>query len=138
MAEGSVTQAGIEELRTLYREFPARVDAVALRTARATANAMVVQVRTRLQQPQPAVKRGPSRLNGAIQIDIVDDVPNKAVLVEAQAASRYPANLILWIEYGNIRQRARPVMAPAARAVATQYDRDFAAAMDGLCRELSS
>ena len=138
MAEGSVTQTGVEELKALYRQLPARVDAVALRVAHGTGNAMVVQARTRLLRPQPPVKSGSSGANDAIQIDVVDDLPNKAVLVEARATGRYPANLVLWTEFGTIHQPARPFMAPAGHAVQAQYERDFNAAMTQLAGELSS
>jgi hypothetical protein len=139
MAESQVTQTGVEEMRALARSLPDRVNALGLRRATSTANAIVVEARRRLQQPTPATK-GERHVTGATAalIEVRADAANKQVLVHSQSPSKYPANLVLWREYGTSRMPARPYMGPAARTQAQPYAQGLQDDMDRLAQELSS
>lgn len=139
MAESVVTQTGVDELRALYAALPDRVNAVSLRIARGVANAMVVDARRRLQNPKPPTKGETERTGATAEmITIREDAGGKQLMVDSKSPSKYPANLVIWIEYGTIRQPARPYMWPAAEAQRDAYARDYAAAMNALAKELSS
>ena len=123
MAESTVTETGLDELRAGVNQLPAAVTLALQRVAEGSANRVLMGARQRLLSPNPPLKRGreSTAANVAALIEIIEDLPNKQYIVSSQAPAGNPANTVLWIEYGSVHQAARPYMHPAADAENASY-----------------
>ena len=126
MASG-MTVTGLDDFRAKVSALPDRVRAASVGVALATGK----RVLARAQANLAAQTKGSGRTAKAMTID----VENNAVIVQSKAPSRSPGNLPLWIEYGTVKQPARPYLGPAAKAESGQYLKELQRVVEGLVQQ---
>lgn len=122
------TQTGVEETRRQIEQFDDDQTAALKAVARATAERILERERALLA----AQTHGEGNTAAAIYIE--DDSANKRFVVRFGLIRSRPANLPIWIEYGTVRQPARPFVRPAADAEIERYRHDMAVASEAAAR----
>lgn len=123
MSDSTFTQTGLDQFKQAVDRLPSAVTKALRSVAMITAHRVKGDAQHTLRSQ---LKTNAHKLADAIEIE--EDAPNKAFLVNSKPPSGQPRNLPIWIEHGTSKMAARPYMRPPADRARDQYTRDVEAA----------
>lgn len=114
MADSTVTQTGVAEMRAAVAALPAQVTAALRDVAVKIGGQVQGDARANLLAHTKAEKT-------AAAITVAVDEVNKVVTVTSRQAPGDPANNPIWLEHGTIHEPAKPYMLPALKSNEAAY-----------------
>jgi len=130
MSETACTITGLAELTAGVTALPVRLRAASRAVAAAAAGRIQADAKARLLW---YMKTNRHALADAIVI--TEDAANRQFTVESNAPAGQVEMLPVWVEYGTVREEARPYMGPAAAAESPRYASEMEAAMVAVVTE---
>lgn len=125
-----MTITGLDELKAGVNALPVRLRAASRAVAAASAGRILADAKARLLAH---MKTDRHALVDAIVI--TEDPANRQFTVESNAPAGQIPMLPVWVEYGTVREAARPYMGPAAAAESPRYATEMEAVMVAVVTE---
>lgn len=129
MADG-MTITGLDTLTVGVNALPTRLREVSRTVAAAAAGRILADAKARLLAHMKT-----NRHALADAIAITEDPANRQFTVASTAPAGQIPMLPAWVEYGTVREPARPYMGPAAAAESPRYASEMEAAMVAVVSE---
>lgn len=130
MSESACTITGLAELTAGVTALPDRLRAASRAAAAASAGRICADAKSRLLAQMKTDRHALADV-----IVVTEDAANRQFTVESNAPAGQAPMLPVWVEYGTVREAARPYMGPAATAESSRYAREMEAAMVAVVAE---
>lgn len=122
MADITVTQTGVAELRTAIAALPGAVAARLRQTAIDIGESIQADARANLLAATANDKTPETQATKTAEaIGVTVDDANKTVFVTSRGVAADPANNPIWLEHGTIHEAPKPYMLPATKAHEAEY-----------------